>query len=63
MSSQNPTGVVPTVDSDITILDRLSALASTVMNTHGNDADLCAVCGSAWPCDSVVLADHNLAVL
>jgi hypothetical protein len=46
----------------MTILDRLSALASTVMNTHGNDADLCAVCGSAWPCESVVLADHNLAV-
>lgn len=29
-----------------------------VMNEHTNDHDLCAVCGSAWPCERVVLADH-----
>lgn len=44
-------------------LELLSSLATVVLGTHTNAADLCAVCGSAWPCERVVLADHNLAVL
>jgi hypothetical protein len=45
-------------DTDI---DRLRALATRTLNEHQDDRGLCAVCGSAWPCESVVLADHNLA--
>jgi hypothetical protein len=41
---------------------RLVDLATIVMNEHTNDRDLCAVCGSAWPCERVVLAEHNLAI-
>lgn len=44
-------------------LQALSSLAVTVLTEHTNDADLCAVCGCAWPCDLAVLADHNLAAL
>jgi hypothetical protein len=44
-------------------LEALSSLAVTVLNEHTNDADLCAVCGSAWPCEQAVLAEHNLAAL
>jgi hypothetical protein len=41
----------------------LRAVATAVLNEHINDADLCAICGSTWPCERVLLADHNLAVL
>lgn len=44
-------------------LERLALLATTVLCDHVNDHNLCAVCGSAWPCERVVLAEHNLAVL
>ena len=46
-----------------TELEALSPLAVTVLNEHTNDADLCAVCGSAWPCEQAVLAEHNVAAL
>ncbi|HEX3783093.1 MAG TPA: hypothetical protein VHX38_25785 [Pseudonocardiaceae bacterium] len=39
----------------------LVSLATRVMNEHVNDRDLCAVCGCAWPCERVVLAEHKLA--
>ncbi len=42
-----------------TELEAPSSLAVTVPNEHTNQADLCAVCGSAWPCERVVLAEHN----
>lgn len=41
----------------------LTSLAATVLCKHIGDAGLCVVCGSAWPCERVVLAEHNLAVL
>ncbi len=41
----------------------LMRLASRVLNEHLNDADLCAICGSAWPCERVQLAEHNLALV
>jgi len=44
-------------------LEVLSSLAVTVLNEHTDQAGRCAVCGSAWPCESVLLADHNLAML
>lgn len=44
-------------------MELLRAVATAVLNEHINDADLCAICGSTWPCERVLLADHNLAVL
>lgn len=41
---------------------RLLETASDVLNEHTNQHDLCAVCGSAWPCERAVLAEHNLSV-
>lgn len=42
-----------------TELEALSSLAVTVLSEHTNQADLCAVCGSAWPCERVMLAEHS----
>jgi len=44
-------------------LERLHGLATVVLNEHRHDHGLCVVCGSAWPCERVQLAEHNLAVL
>jgi hypothetical protein len=43
-------------------LTKLSLLATTVMNEHIKDHDLCLICGCAWPCDRVVLAERNLEI-
>lgn len=40
----------------------LLALATRVINDHVDDGGLCAVCGSAFPCERAVLAEHNLAL-
>jgi hypothetical protein len=40
-------------------LEALWSLAVTVLNAHTDAAGLCAVCGCAWPCELVLLADHN----
>jgi len=51
------------LDADIdTKIEELAELASSVINEHTNDHGACAVCGSAFPCDRAVLAEHNLAV-
>jgi len=34
-----------------------------VINDHLDDDGLCAVCGSAFPCERAVLAEHNLDLL
>jgi len=44
-------------------LEHLGQLAMVVLNDHTNQAGLCAICGTAFPCDSAVLAEHNLALL
>jgi hypothetical protein len=44
-------------------LDRLTEVAIAVFASHLNCSECCAVCGTGWPCQQVVLADHNLAVL
>ncbi|MEV6717262.1 hypothetical protein AB0M48_35125 [Lentzea sp. NPDC051208] len=44
-------------------LDRLTEIAVAVFACHLNTAECCTVCGTSWPCQQVVLADHNLAVL
>jgi hypothetical protein len=40
-------------------LEALWSLAVTVLNAHTDTAGLCAVCGWTWPCELVLLADHN----
>jgi hypothetical protein len=62
VSSQNPSGVSARLDP-LPYLERMALLATTVLTEHLNVAECCTVCGAAWPCDSVRLADHNLAVL
>lgn len=54
--------VAPAVDVSVG-LERLAHLASVVLNTHTNDHGRCNDCGLIWPCERVLLADHNLAVL
>jgi len=44
-------------------LEYLAQLATVVLNEHTNRAGLCATCGTTFPCDSAVLAEHNLALL
>jgi hypothetical protein len=56
-------GTAPAGDYFPPELVRLCAMATRVLNEHVNDHDLCAVCGSAWPCARVELAEHNLALL
>jgi hypothetical protein len=50
------------VETVIRELTQLVDLATAVMHEHHDDHGLCVICGSAWPCERVVLADHNLAV-
>jgi hypothetical protein len=59
MTSDNTTALTPR--EVLADCEALSSLAVTVLNEHANDADLCAVCGCAWPCERAVLAEHNLA--
>jgi hypothetical protein len=40
-------------------LEALSSLAMRVLDAHIDAAGLCAVCGAAWLCELVLLADHN----
>jgi hypothetical protein len=39
---------------------QLHQLAAMVLGEHQNDHGLCIVCGCAWPCERVVVAEHNL---
>lgn len=50
-------------DRHISELAALIGLAVDILNTHTNDAELCAVGGCAWPCERAVLAQHNLEAL
>jgi hypothetical protein len=50
-----------TLEEVIADFTALVGVATRVMYEHTNDCDLCAVCGCAWPCERVVLAEHNLA--
>ncbi|MGQ0778225.1 MAG: hypothetical protein ACT4NY_28095 [Pseudonocardiales bacterium] len=63
MSSQE--AVPPLTDGNLSAeLDVLSSLTVTLLNEHTNQAGLWGtVCGSAWPCESAVLADPNVATL
>lgn len=62
MEAQQTAGslVSERVPADLTAL---SSLATRVLKAHTDAAGLCTVCRSAWPCELVILADHNLAAL
>jgi hypothetical protein len=53
------TMAAPDVEREI---DALHQLTTVVLNEHTNDLGLCAVCGSAFPCERAVLAEHNLTL-
>lgn len=60
MTSQKMSGSGVILDPLPASLDDLGRLATTVLGEHIAIGNLCAVCGSSWPCSMVVLADHNL---
>jgi hypothetical protein len=49
------------IDRFLPKLAQLISTATSVINEHIDDQGLCAICGSAWPCERAVVADHNLA--
>ncbi|HEX5401281.1 MAG TPA: hypothetical protein VFX16_03155 [Pseudonocardiaceae bacterium] len=49
------------IEHAVTDVDQLRRLATRTINEHVDDHGLCAACGSSWPCEFAVLADHNLA--
>lgn len=61
MNRQNATERISVLDSLPITLELLRALAISVLHEHAAAARLCVVCRSAWPCERVVLASHNLA--
>jgi hypothetical protein len=63
MECQESTAAVLGTDYFPPELERLCRLATAVLNDHTDEDGLCAVRGSAWPCERVQLAEHNLAVL
>jgi len=54
---------VTTPDTDYFLpkFGQLLSTAASVINEHVDDQGLCAICGSAWPCERAVVAEHNLA--
>jgi hypothetical protein len=51
--------VTPVAEGLLAGLEALSSLAVEVLDDHTDAAGLCAVCGCAWSCEMVLLADHN----
>ena len=63
LTSHKATEPIPVLDPPPVVLELMRALAIGVLSEHTDETGLCAVCGSAWPYERVVLATHNLAVL
>lgn len=63
MTRRNATGMIPVGDPLSVVLELMRALAISVLDEHTDEAGLCVKCGSAWPCERVVIATHNLAVI
>lgn len=55
--------LTPSTDYLPPCLMTLLATATRAMNEHTDDNGLCAICGDAWPCQRVQLADVALAAL
>jgi hypothetical protein len=56
------TTVLPTNGCYSPDLASLCAAAVQEITEHLNYRGLCVICGSAWPCERAVLAEHNLAL-
>lgn len=55
----------PTTSSNEALL-HLIVLAVTILGEHTSDDTthtICAACGSPWPCEPAITAEHNLALL
>ncbi len=63
MNNQQTATTAPVTYSQPSALELLRSTATVVLNEHVNAYGLCAVCGSAFPCERAVLAEHNLASL
>jgi hypothetical protein len=63
LSSHTTIDTIVSADRGSDLLATLAVIAATVLTEHTTEADVCVVCGSAWPCTQVVLAEHNLALL
>lgn len=44
-------------------LQTMCSIATRVMTEHNDDGGVCVACGHTWPCELVVLADHNLELV
>ena len=42
-------------------MSHLNATATHVLDEHVHAGENCPVCGVHWPCEMVLLAEHNLA--
>lgn len=42
-------------------LSHLNETAAHILDEHTHTGPDCTVCGVAWPCARVLLAEHNLA--
>ena len=47
--------------AELDVLAPMRATAIRVLTQHISDQGRCVVCGSTWPCDRAVQAEHNLA--
>jgi len=54
---------IPNRDPQAVILDLMRTLAISVLDEHSNATGIRVVCSSAWPCEPVAVAAHNLAVI
>jgi len=52
---------MPDTDRFSPELAHLLTTATSVTNEHVNNQGLCAICGSAWPCERALVTEHNLA--
>jgi hypothetical protein len=44
-------------------IEQLIAIASDLLNVHGNDQGLCPYCQEPWPCERASLAAFTLETL
>lgn len=63
MASQKAPGSTSMLNPQSVTLELMKALATNVLRKHVDETDLCVVCGSAWPSELIVLAEHNLTVI
>jgi hypothetical protein len=63
MARQKAAEPIRVLDPLPVTLELMGALAVNVLGEHTDGAGLGVVRGSAWPCERVVLAAHNLALI